>query len=190
MEACNQAIVMGASAGALDALSAILPMMPTNYQKAIILVVHLPPDRHSILPELLQNKCRLSVHEAEDKEPIHAAHVYIAPPDYHVLIEQDKRISLSSEEPVHFSRPSIDVLFTSAAEAYKNDLIGVILTGANQDGAEGLRTVCQNGGVALVQRPDLADSPEMPLAALAACPEAQAMSLPEIATYLSELGTR
>lgn len=184
MESCVGAVVIGASAGALDALSAILPAIPSNYGRAILVVVHLPPDRKSILAELLGNKCRLRVYEAEDKEPIIANTVYIAPPDYHLLVETDRHLSLSSEEPVHFSRPSIDVLFATAAEAFKSDLIGVILSGANSDGAAGLRAVELAGGLALVQCPEQASSPEMPQAALAACSNARALELNSIAALL------
>jgi two-component system chemotaxis response regulator CheB len=186
MQSGNGAVVIGASAGALEALSEILPALPANYGRAVMVVVHQPPDRESILVELLNSKCRLEVREAEDKEPITAGTVYLAPPDYHLLVETDRRLSLSSEEPVNYSRPSIDLLFMTAADAYQSELIGVILTGANQDGAEGLRAVQLAGGLALVQRPDQAVSAEMPQAALVACPSAQALSLCELATFLCE----
>lgn len=180
------AIVVGASAGALEALSAILPALPGGYPLPILVVVHLPPDRKSLFADLLDAKCRLGVREAEDKEPIRGGTVYLAPPDYHLLVEADGRLSLSSEEPVRFSRPSIDVLFETAADAYGAGLVGIILTGANSDGARGLRAVLVAGGTALVQRPDTAYSPAMPQAALDLCPEARAMSLGEIAAYLME----
>jgi two-component system chemotaxis response regulator CheB len=186
MEARSTAVVIGASAGALEALSVILPVLPADFGRAILVVVHLPPDRKSLLAELLGDTCRLRVREAEDKEPIVANTVYLAPPDYHLLVETDRYLSLSNEEPVHFSRPSIDILFTTAAAAFKSDLIGIILSGANQDGAEGLRAVELAGGLALVQRPDLASSPEMPQAALAACSNARALSLDGIAAVLCE----
>jgi two-component system chemotaxis response regulator CheB len=184
MQGCK-AVVIGTSAGALEALSAILPAIPANYPRAIMIVVHLPPDRDSVLVELLNKKCRIPVREAEDKEPIAPGTIYVAPPDYHLLVETDRRLSLSSEEPVHFSRPSIDVLFTTAAEAFRQDLIGIILSGANHDGADGLRTVGRWGGKTFVQHPATAASPEMPTAALNACPEALALSLAEIASLLA-----
>jgi two-component system chemotaxis response regulator CheB len=183
------AVAIGASAGALEALSAILPAIPADYPRAILLVVHIPPHRESILAEILRGKCHLAVREAEDKEPILAGVIYVAPPDYHLLVETDKRISLSSEEPVHFSRPSIDVMFATAAEAYGDSLIGVLLTGANQDGAEGLRDVERAGGTVIVQSPETAMAPAMPLAGLALCDCARAMSLAEIATFLCEART-
>jgi two-component system chemotaxis response regulator CheB len=188
-EAAKGAVAIGASAGALEALSAILPAIPADYPRAILLVVHIPPHRESILAEILGGKCQLAVREAEDKEPILAGVIYVAPPDYHLLVETDRRISLSSEEPVHFSRPSIDVMFATAAEAYRDSLIGVLLTGANQDGAEGLRDVERAGGTVIVQSPETAMAPAMPLAGLALCDSARAMSLAEIASFLCEART-
>ena len=145
MGAAVEAIVIGASAGALEALSAILPALPEGFRLPVIVVVHVPPDKRSVLAELFQAKCRVSVREAEDKEPIVGGTVYFAPPDYHLLVEADEHLSLSSDEPVLFSRPSIDVLFESAADAYGPALIAIILTGANQDGAEGMRGCCGRG---------------------------------------------
>ncbi|WP_088251637.1 chemotaxis protein CheB [Fimbriiglobus ruber] len=184
-----EAVVVGASAGALEALSVLLPALPTDYPLPVLVVVHLPPDKKSVMAELLQQKCRVGVREAEDKEPIRAGIVYFAPPDYHLLVEPDRRLSLSSEEPVLYSRPSIDVLFETAADAYGPGLIGVVLTGANSDGSRGLRAVLSAGGTGLVQWPDLAYASAMPQAALDACPGARVLSLPEIATYLLECVT-
>lgn len=183
-----QAIVIGASAGALDALSQILPSLPENYPLPVLAVVHLPADKKSILAELLDMKCRVSVKEAEDKEPLTAGVVYFAPPDYHLMVEKEGTISLSSEEPVLYSRPSIDVLFESAADAYGNGLAGVVLTGANEDGAHGLAAVEAAGGRCIVQHPHEAYAPIMPLAALKACSDARPMSLAEIAKFLEEAG--
>ena len=147
-------------------------------------VVHQPPDRESLLAGLLGERSQLPVREAEDKEPIEPGTVYLAPPDYHLLVEKDGHLSLSSEEPVHFSRPSIDVLFESAADAYGAGLVAAVLTGANSDGARGLRTVVDAGGTALVQRPDTAFASMMPAAALEACPSARTLTLQEIGEYL------
>lgn len=179
-----EAIVIGASAGAIDALSAILPHLPRNYPLPIMVVVHLPGDQKSLLAELFSAKCQMQVQEPDDKEPIRAGVIYIAPPDYHLLVERNRVLSLSNEEPVSYCRPSIDVLFDSAADAYKNALVGVILTGANHDGAEGLRRIAEVGGVTLVQDPESAFAKAMPDAALAACPESRRMSLNQIAEYL------
>ena len=185
----ESAIVMGASAGAVDALSTILPALPRDYPFPIMVVVHLPPRHESRLAELLQAKCELKIVEAQDKEPIQAGVVYLAPPDYHLLVEQDLRLSLSSEEPVHHSRPSIDVLFETAADAYHERLTGVILSGANWDGAAGLRKIFEAGGTALVQRPELAYASRMPQSAIEACPAAEVLTSEEIARYLLTLGT-
>jgi two-component system, chemotaxis family, protein-glutamate methylesterase/glutaminase len=185
-----EAIVIGGSAGAFEALSALLPGLAPDYPLPILIVVHLPPDRTSLFAELFRARCKIGVREAEDKEPIEPGVAYFAPPDYHLLVETDRRLSLSGEEPVLYSRPSIDVLFESAADAYGSGLIGVLLTGANSDGAGGLKTVVEAGGVAIVQSPKGAYAPAMPEAAIAACPEAHILSLNEIALYLREVGAR
>jgi two-component system chemotaxis response regulator CheB len=182
-----QAVVIGVSAGGLKALSAILPALPADYPLPIMIVIHLPPDRDSVVAELFDDRCSLTVREAEDKEDILPGHVYFAPPDYHLLIEPDRRLSLSSEEPVLFSRPSVDVLFETAADVYGAGLIGIILTGANPDGAAGLKAVMAAGGMALVQRPDLAYARAMPEAALELCPQAESLSLEQIAEKLREV---
>jgi two-component system chemotaxis response regulator CheB len=182
-----EAVVIGASAGALEALSAILPALSRDFRLPVMVVVHVPPDRRSVLSELFRTKCRVKVREADDKEPIVGGTVYFAPADYHLLVEPDKSLSLSSDEPVLFSRPSIDVLFESAADAYGPTLIAIVLTGANEDGAKGMRAVLDLGGVALVQDPGSAFASAMPEAAIRLCPEAHAMALEEIATHLQKV---
>ncbi|MGV3617216.1 MAG: chemotaxis protein CheB [Fimbriimonas sp.] len=179
-----EAIALGASAGAVEALSEILPNLPAAFPIPIFIVVHLPPDRASALAELFQAKCQIRVKEAEDKEPIRPGTVYFAPPNYHLLVEMDGRLSLSADEPVLYSRPSIDVLFESAADAYEARLLGIVLTGASSDGAAGLRSVCEAGGAAIVQSPASAHMPTMPRAALEACPEATPLPLERISEYL------
>jgi two-component system chemotaxis response regulator CheB len=185
-----EAIVIGASAGALEALSSLLPGLAADYRLPILIVVHLPPDKNSLFAELFRARCAIQVREAEDKEPIEPGVAYFAPPDYHLLVEDDRRLSLSGEEPVLFSRPSIDVLFESAADTYGEGLIGVVLTGASSDGAHGLKAVVKAGGVAIVQCPEGAYAATMPEAAIAACPEARVVPLSEIAAYLREVGAR
>lgn len=182
-------VVIGASAGAVQALLALLPALPASFALPILVVVHVPPDRDNVLVPLLQAKCRLTVKEAEDKEPIVGGVIYFAPSDYHLLIEADRTLALSTDEPVNYSRPSIDVLFESAADAYGEQLLGVILTGANHDGAAGLKAVADAGGLAIVQAPAEAYATAMPDAALEACPSAMTMNLDAIASYLSSLGT-
>jgi two-component system, chemotaxis family, protein-glutamate methylesterase/glutaminase len=183
-----EAIVIGASAGALEALSVILPSLPADYSLPIVVVVHVPPDKKSILAEIFQAKCHIRVREAEDKEPISGGTAYFAPPDYHLLVETNRNLSLSDDEPVLYSRPSLDVLFDSAADAYGPSLIAIVLTGANQDGAKGLKAVVEAGGKAIVQSPTGAYASAMPEAAIAQCPDARIMTLKEITAYLQDVG--
>jgi two-component system, chemotaxis family, protein-glutamate methylesterase/glutaminase len=190
MTAMPEAVVIGASAGALEALSAILPSLPAQFALPVMIVVHTPPDRRSVLAKLFQAKCRVAVREADDKEPISPGTVYFAPPDYHLLVEADRSLSLSADEPVLYSRPSIDVLFESAADAYGNALIGIVLSGANHDGAAGLKAVVDAGGTAIVQSPTDAFATHMPEAAKAMCPSAEVLSLTAIATYLQKVSCR
>jgi two-component system chemotaxis response regulator CheB len=171
-------------------LSNLLPGLPADYRLPILIVVHLPRAKTSLIAELMRARCAIRVCEAEDKEPIEPGVVYFAPPDYHLLVEQDKRLSLSGDEQVLFSRPSIDVLFESAADAYGGGLIGVVLTGANSDGANGLKAVVEAGGVAVVQSPGSAFAVAMPEAAVATCPDARVLPVNEIAAYLREVGAR
>ena len=182
-----EAVVIGGSAGAFEALSAILPALPANYALPLLIVVHLPADKKSIMAELFQRTCRIAVREAEDKEPIQPATAYFAPPDYHLLVERGKTLALSSDDPILYSRPSIDPLFETAAEAYGSRLIAIILTGANRDGADGVRAVLAAGGIALVQDPASAYARFMPEAALAASVSAQRLSLEEITDYLQKV---
>lgn len=183
------AIAIGASAGAVQALLKILPALPADYPAPVFIVVHVPPDRDNALIALFQSKCRIRVKEAEDKETAAPGTVYFAPSDYHLLAERDGSLSLSSDEPVNHSRPSVDVLLESAADAYGDGLIGVVLTGANEDGAAGLRAVVGAGGLAIVEDPAGAHAPTMPAAALNAAATAEIMSLDSITAYLARLGT-
>lgn len=178
------AVVIGASVGAIEALSVILPALPEDFPLPVFVVVHVASDSRSLLADLFSSRCRIPVKEAEDKEIIRSGTIYFAPAGYHLLVEPDFTLSLSSDEPVLYSRPSIDVLFESAADAYGDSLTGIVLTGANSDGAKGLHAICQSGGTALVQHPHTAVGSAMPQAALASCPLALAMSLEEIATSL------
>ncbi|WP_454714062.1 chemotaxis protein CheB [Caulobacter segnis] len=185
-----QAVVIGTSAGAVQALSAILPPLPADYPLPVLVVVHVPPDRRNALTELFQTRCAMTVREAEDKEPLQPGVIYFAPPDYHLLVETPELLALSTDEPVLHSRPSIDVLFESAADAFGETLVGIILTGANQDGADGLKAIGQAGGVVVVEDPVNAAAAAMPEAALAAWPGARTMSLEEIGGYLRSLGNK
>ncbi len=179
-----EAVVIGASAGGVEALSVILPALPADYPLPVMVVIHMLPDRRSVMAELFAQKCRVKVVEAEDKEAIEPGTVYFAPPDYHVLVETDRRLSLSSEEPVLYSRPAIDILFETAADAYGAALIGVVLTGANADGANGLKAIAAAGGMTLVQTPELAYADAMPRAALATAPASLSLAPDAIADHL------
>lgn len=179
-----KAIIIGSSAGCLDALSHILPHLPEGFPYPILVVVHLPSDKESLIANLLNYKCALTVREAEDKEPLLPGHVYVAPPNYHMMIEPEETISLSVDDAVLFSRPSIDVSFKSAADIFGPRLIGIILTGANNDGSSGLSAICAEGGTAIVQDPAEAMASAMPEAAILACPQAQIMNLIGITKYL------
>jgi len=189
-EATPEAVVIGVSAGGIKALTAILPALPAGYPLPILVVIHLPPSRKSIVADLFADKCALAVREAEDKERLMPGVVYFAPPDYHLQVEADRTLSLSSEEPVMFSRPSVNVLFETAADVYGPGLVGIVLTGANPDGAAGLKAVAMAGGRAIVQAPAHAFAPAMPQAALQACPNAETMELEDIAGFLQKVVER
>ena len=179
-----EAIVIGASAGAVEALGVLLPSVPRAARVPVIVVVHLTPNRQSLLPELFAARCAARVREPEDKEPVSPGTIWFAPSNYHLLIEHEHTFSLSVDEPVRYSRPSIDVLFESAADAYGKNLCAVVLTGANDDGAHGARTVRAAGGLVLVQDPETAEATMMPQAAIAAANPQLVAPLPEIAEFL------
>ena len=189
-DAVARCVVIGGSAGAVQALLKILPGLPADYPLAVLIVVHVPPGRDNALVPLLASRCAMMVKEAEDKEPIQAGVVYFAPADYHLLVEADRTLALSSDEPVNMSRPAIDVLFESAADAFGAELTAVVLTGANHDGARGLEAVSAAGGAAMVEEPESAYAAAMPLAALKSCPNARPMDLEAVASYLMQLGAR
>ena len=161
-----EAVAIGASAGGVEVLSVLLSALPASCRASFFIVVHIPRERPSRLRDIFGPRCALPVREAEDKEPVQPGTVYFAPPDYHLLVDRGPALALSSDEPVHFSRPSIDVLFDSAADIYGGRLLGLILTGANQDGAEGLAAVGRAGGRTVVQDPNSAAVPFLPEAAL------------------------
>ena len=162
-----EAIVMGASAGGVSALLSVLAPLPADFAIPVICVLHLPDDHDSQLAEVFTRKLRRPVREARDKERLEAGMIYVAGPGYHLSLEHDRSLSLSQEERVHFSRPSIDILFESAADACGPALVGVLLTGANEDGAAGLACIRERGGMTIVQDPAQAQGSIMPAAALA-----------------------
>jgi two-component system chemotaxis response regulator CheB len=171
------AVVIGGSAGGVDVVSALLSAIPTGCRISFFVVIHIPRERPSLLPELFASRCALPVREAEDKEPVEPGTVYFAPPDYHLLVDRGPALALSGDEAVHFSRPSIDVLFDSAADIYGERLMGVILTGANQDGAEGLAAIGRAGGRTVVQEPSSAMVAYLPEAAIKEGPVDAVLSL-------------
>jgi two-component system chemotaxis response regulator CheB len=183
----TDAIVIGASAGGIDALMTLLPALPPGLRIPIFVVLHLPRDRPSLLPGIFSPKCPLPVCEARDKEPVQPGTVYFAPPDYHLLIDEGPRLALSADEQVHYSRPSIDVLFESAADVYGPHLLGIILSGASEDGAAGLAAVNSAGGITIVQQPHSAQVKAMVLSALKRNPTSQVLELEGISAVLANL---
>ncbi|HEY6477205.1 MAG TPA: chemotaxis protein CheB [Polyangia bacterium] len=182
-----QAIVMGGSTGALEALSVLLPALPAGASIPMAVVVHVPPSSPSHLADVLGAWTSLPVREAEDKLPIETGTIYVAPPDYHLLIERSKTFALSADESVNYARPAIDVLFESAAQAYGKRLAAIVLSGANADGARGLRTVKRYGGLAIVQSPEGASARQMPEAALALVAADHVLPPGQIAELLGRL---
>jgi two-component system, chemotaxis family, protein-glutamate methylesterase/glutaminase len=184
------AVAIGASAGGVEVLSVLLSSLPASCRASFIIVMHIPRERPSLLPDVFGAKCALPVREAEDKEPVQPGTVYFAPPDYHLLVDRGPAFALSSDAPVHFSRPSIDVLFDSAADIYGERLLGLILTGANQDGAEGLAAIGRAGGRTVVQEPGSAAVPFLPEAALQAGPVDFVLSLAQLEELFATWGTK
>ena len=162
-----RAVVIGASAGGVAALFQVLGTLPSAFAIPVLCVLHLPDDRHSQLAGVLQRRLHRPGCEARGQESLSRGQIYVAGPGYHLSVERDLTLSLSQEEPVHFSRPAIDFLFISAADAYGDGLLGVLLTGANEDGARGLAYIKNNGGRTIVQDPRDAQVALMPEAALA-----------------------
>jgi two-component system chemotaxis response regulator CheB len=178
-------IAIGASAGGLNAVSRLLGLLPADFEVPIAIVQHRSKESLA-LAEVVQAATTLRVLEVEDKQPLEPRTVYIAPPDYHLLID-DGRFSLSTDDLVRFSRPSIDVFFDSAADAFGPRLIGIVLTGANSDGSQGLLTIAERGGQTLVQDPATAEIAVMPAAAQNAVPKAKVLSIEALAEHLIRL---
>jgi two-component system chemotaxis response regulator CheB len=183
------AIVVGGSAGALQLLRIVLGDLPTPFPIPIFLTLHLPARPSEGLRDVLQIGIRVPVKQAEAKEPALGGYIYYAPPDYHLLVELDGTLGLSVDAPVHFSRPSIDVLFDSAAQAYESGLLGVLLSGASTDGATGLKSIHDAGGITIVQDPQSAEATAMPRAALDLFRPSHVLSPRAIGSLLSSLQT-
>jgi len=183
-----EAVVIGASAGGFEAILAVLKDLPSAYPMPLVAVLHLPDHHESRLPELFGYRLALRVREARDKEPLEPGILYVAPSGYHLQVETDRSFSLSCEERVSYARPSIDVLFETAADAYGPALAGVLLTGANYDGAAGLAGMKVAGALTIVQDPASAEIPTMPEAAIRRAAPDLILPLDEIRSLLARLG--
>lgn len=184
-----EALVIGASAGGVEAMLQLLEDLPLDYRLPVVCLLHVPDRNDSLLADLFARRLILPAKEAEDKEGLRCGVVYVAPAGYHLSIETDRSFSLSREEPRHFSRPSIDILFESAADAYGERLAGALLTGANEDGAAGLLAIQRAGGLTLVQEPSDAQVPTMPEAALALLKPDFLLPIDAMRALLTELDT-
>ena len=182
-------VVIGTSWGGLNAVSAVVEGLPATFALPLVVVQHRSPDAPGLLAELLQMRTSLRVCEVEDKQSILPGHVFIAPPNYHLLLDRG-HFSLTTDAPVRYSRPSIDVTFTSAADEYGRKTIGVVLTGANEDGSLGLKRIADRGGYAIVQDPATAESPIMPQAARRMVPKARVLPLERMAGHLVTIAPR
>lgn len=181
------AVVIGCSTGGLKALGIVLSGLRADLPVPVIVLCHRGQDDDSdLLAELLARQSPLPAHEAEERQPVTPGIVHLAPSGYHLLIEADRRFMLSTDIRVRFVRPSVDVLFASAADVYAESLLAVVLTGANDDGADGLVQVRRRGGYALVQDPNEAEAPQMPLAALARAGADEVLTLTAIARRINE----
>jgi two-component system chemotaxis response regulator CheB len=181
-------IVIGGSAGAIEVLREVIRRLPRRFGSAVAIVVHLPPEGPNLLLDVLSDPGAPPMKLAEDKEPIVPGTIYLAVPDYHLLIEAGRTFAVSLDERVHFSRPAIDVLFETAAEAYGADLMGVVLSGANADGAAGLKAIADRGGITVVQSLESSEMIAMPAAALEAVPGSLELNVPGLADVLRAYG--
>ena len=182
-----EAVVIGTSAGGLAALSVLVDGLAATFRLPLLVVQHIPSGVPTQLAEIFRRKTGLHVKEADEKETVRGGTLYFAAPGYHLLVEQDASLSLSQDDSVHFSRPSIDVLFESAADAWGERVAGILLTGANEDGAAGLEAIHRAGGLTIVQDPDEAEVDSMPRAALQRFAPDYILPLRDIHRLLREL---
>ncbi|ARN21012.1 chemotaxis protein CheB [Piscinibacter gummiphilus] len=180
-----EAVVIGASAGGVDALLSLLTALPAGFRPAVLVVIHVPPDQPSGIAALLDQRCALPVTEALDKQPVPPGAVVFAPPNYHLLVEPTRTLALSIDAPVRYSRPAIDPLFESASIAYGAQLLALLLTGGSDDGSEGLAAVRARGGTAWVQDPDTAVASTMPAAGIASAGADAVLSIERMALSLA-----
>jgi two-component system, chemotaxis family, protein-glutamate methylesterase/glutaminase len=181
-------VAIGTSWGGLSALGRILGGLPAEFPLPIVVVQHRSKDSDNLMANLLQDMSDLIIHEAEDKDTLLPSNVYVAPADYHLMVD-DGVVSLTTDAPVRYSRPSIDVAFESVARSYGSGAIGVILTGANEDGSRGLARIIDLGGRGIVEDPKTAEMPVMPEAAKRAAPAAEVLPLQDIAPRLMTMAT-
>ncbi len=182
-----KAVVIGGSAGGLDVLLKVLPSLSTSFSFTVIIVLHRKNSVDSTLESLLASRTKIPVKEVEDKDLISPGTIYIAPADYHLLIEPDLTFSLDDSEKVNYSRPSLDVTFESAADVFGPDLVGILLSGANADGTQGLVAVKKAGGTTVVQKPETAQTPFMPQQAIANAPIDSILDIPELIALVNSL---
>ncbi|WP_409266186.1 chemotaxis protein CheB [Massilia sp. BHUDP2] len=180
-------VVIGGSAGGVDALIGLLPAIPAGFRPTVVCILHVPPDRDSRLAELFELRAALPVREARDKEQLEPGVIYFAGSGYHLSVERDRCFSLSCEPPVQFARPAIDVLMESSADAYGPALAGILLTGANHDGADGMCHIRERGGLTVVQDPGEAQASAMPIEAIRRCAPHLVLPLSGIRTLLPML---
>ena len=185
-----KAVVIGVSAGGINALKEIFTILSEKFKLPVIVVQHLHPHSDSFLPNYLDSISKVKVKEAEDKEQICEGIIYTAPANYHLLIEEDYTLSLNTDEKVNYSRPSIDVLFNSAADVYQSELIGIILTGANDDGVLGMKKIKKYGGLTIVQDPKSAEAEFMPSAVIKNIQIDHILTLEKIGHLLEELNNK
>ncbi len=182
-----EAIVIGVSAGGVEALKTIFPYLPDGFALPLIVVHHQHSTSDDFLARYLNQRCNLEVKHADEKESIQQGAIYFAPPDYHLMIEEDRTFSLSIDPPLNFARPSIDVLFETAADVYGAKLVGMVLTGANADGSKGLSKIKKLGGLAIIQDPETAEVGIMPKAAIAATKVDHILPLEKIGPFICKL---
>ncbi|MBN2595821.1 MAG: chemotaxis protein CheB [Marinifilaceae bacterium] len=182
-----RAVVIGTSYGGLEALKAIIPHLPKDLSLAVIVVLHIGDNKNDSFIQYLNKQSKVKIKEAEEKEKIKVGTVYFAPPNYHILIENDSTIALSADPKINHSRPSIDVLFESAAWHFKNQLIGILLTGLNQDGALGIKEIKKYGGITIVENPKTAIAAIMPASAIKIMKPNYILNLDQISKKIIEL---
>lgn len=187
LKPARRLLVIGGSAGSLEVLFKLLPLLRPDLPFAVVLVLHRRNSSDSSLSDLLGSKTLNPTREVEDKEPVVPGTIYLAPADYHLLIEKNLTFSLDYSEKVNFSRPCIDVTFESASEVYAADLVAILLSGANEDGTDGLRTVKKAGGTAIVQDPETAQMPFMPQHAMSEVPVDHVFSILQMADFINGL---